>query len=144
MKSIAAYARINTNAVFTRPNHPLPNVTQFHISDAISLHKETIVTLNLYNLVKRTIIQKINAAVDYEFLTYFINDEIGLLAGNIPDILASLFETYSNIMSQAITANKSTVKSIPYNHINPLATIFHAINEYYTIDKASVAPATPD
>ena len=50
--SAATYARINSNAVFTRPTHPvplvqLPSVTQFRTIEAVRLHRETIGTFNL-------------------------------------------------------------------------------------------------
>ena len=121
----------------------VPSSTQFQIAKAVLLYKETIVKCNLCNLVERTIIQQINAAVYYECLADLIDDETGLLAGTIPELLASLFETYSDIMSQTLAAKISTVESISYNHTKPIATIFHAINEYSTMAKASGAPSIP-
>ena len=54
--STSTYARINPNDVFTRPAHPVPlvqvpNATQFQISEAVRLQKETIGTFNLFNFV---------------------------------------------------------------------------------------------
>ena len=103
------------------------NATQFQIAESLRL-RETIGTFNLCNLVEFTIIQKNNAAVDYECLADLIYDETGLLTGTIPDILASLFKTYGNITAQTLTAKQYMVESIPYNHTKTLSTIFHAIN----------------
>ena len=63
------YACINPNYVFTCPSHPgplvqIPNATQLQIAKSVGLHKEIIGKCNIYNLVKLTIIQKINTAVD--------------------------------------------------------------------------------
>ena len=35
------------------------------------------------------------------------------------------------------------VESILYTHVKSIATILHAINEYYTMDEASGTPTTP-
>ena len=107
------------------------------------LYKETIGTFNLYNLVELTIIQQINASAYPKCLADLINDKTGLLICTIPDILTSLFKTYGKIMEQAISAKKSKFESIPYNHNKQLASIFHSIHEYSTMEKASDASATP-
>ena len=65
VKSASTYAHINPNAVFTYPNHAgllvkVTNAMQFQIAETVWLHKETIGTFNLCNLIKRTTIQKIN------------------------------------------------------------------------------------
>ena len=102
------------NAIFIRPAHPVPlvqvpNITQFQISKAVLLHKETIGTFNLCNLVKCTIIQKINASVDFECLADLVDNEISLLTGTIPEILAFLFEMYGDNTAQTLAAKKSMV-----------------------------------
>ena len=65
-----------------------------------------------------------------------------LFIGTISHILVSLFETYYGIIAQTLATKKSTVKEITYNHTKPLAAIFHNINKYSTMYKASGAPAT--
>ena len=45
-------------------------------------------------------------------------------------------------MSQTLAEKIYTVESIPYNHANLIATIFHAINEYSTMAEASGSPTT--
>ena len=87
--SAVTYALINPNAIFTHPTHYGPpvqvlNATQFHISKAVSLNKETIVTFNHCNFLERTIIHKINASLESECLTDLIDNKTGLLTGTIP------------------------------------------------------------
>ena len=86
----ATYAKINQNAVFVRPTHPIPlvqvpNATQSQIYEALRLHKENIGLFNICNLVECTIIHQINAAVYSECLAYLIDDKTGLLTGTIPE-----------------------------------------------------------
>ena len=119
------------------------NATQSQIEKYVCLHKETIGTFNLCNLVERTTIKQINAAVDYECLADLINNETGILIGTMPDIPAPLFKMHVDITAKTLAANKSTVESTTYNYTKPLATIFHATNEYSTMDEASGAPTNP-
>ena len=146
---VTTYICINTNTVSNHHAHPGPledmtKLTQFQKVEDIRIHKETVGTSNLCNLVERTITNQINADVDSEFLRKLIDDETGILKCTIPEILASVFYTYSNIKAQMLAIKKSTVESIPYTHVKPLETIFIAINKYSTMAEASGTPTTPD
>jgi len=80
-------------------------------------------------------------AVDADCLADLIEDETGLLEGTVPEILQELFETYSAITPQSLTAAKDMLAQAVYNHSRPIGDIFTAINEHANMAKA--AETTP-
>ena len=146
--SAATYARINPETIFDRPTtHPAPppnvnGATQYQIQNAIRQYDEDVREFNLCNLVERTVIQQINAAVNDEYLADLIDPDTGILTGTVPTILHTLFASYGDITAQSLAQKKANVEQITYAHQKPIAIIFHNVNEYATMAEASGAAAT--
>jgi hypothetical protein len=101
VSSAFAYERSSPGIPFVRSVVPvLPNLTGatgVQIAEARHSFAEHTKIFNVCDLIERTIIQKINTAVDQECLADLIDDETGLLTGTIPEIIKSLFDTYGEI-----------------------------------------------
>ena len=114
--STSTYARINPETIFDCPTtHPAPlpqinGATQYHIQNAIRQYDEYVRKFNLCNLVELTVIQKINAAVNYKYLEDLIDPDTGILTGTVPTILHTLFISYGDIAAQSLAQKKYTSK----------------------------------
>jgi hypothetical protein len=52
---------------------------------------------NKCTLIKRTIVQQINTALDNEVLADLIDDATGLLIGTVPYIMRELYDIYGTV-----------------------------------------------
>jgi hypothetical protein len=107
------------------------------------LYAENTKLFNSCDLIKRTIIQQINTALDDDCLADLLDDDTGLFTGTVPEIIQNLFETYGAITPQSLTTAKAKVEATTYNHARPIINIFTAINEYGNMTKAADAAETP-
>jgi hypothetical protein len=146
--STAAYQRISPGVPFDRPILPvlpdLSNSTGAQIEDAWRRFEDDLISFNACNLIKRTIVQQINTALDEDCLADLIDDDTGLLKGTIPEIIQTLFDTYVSITPQSLAAAKAKVEAITYNHGRPIVTIFTEINEYASMAEATHAAETTE
>jgi hypothetical protein len=100
---------------------------------------------NKCTLIKRTIVQQINTALDNNVLADLIDDTTGLLIGTmIPYIMQELYDTYGTVTPQALTTAKAKVEITAYEHSRPIANLFTAITDYAHMAEASGATKTPE
>ena len=104
-----AYTRIAPGTPFIRPSLPtLPTTegTAAVINAARQAYDDQMIAFNDCNTIERTIVQQINTALDNDVLAYLIDNFAGLLVGIIPEIMAQIYNTYSTITPQSLTAAK--------------------------------------
>ena len=88
-------------------------------------------------------VQQINTALYNDVLAELIDDSAGLLVGTIPEIMGKLYDTYGTVTPQSITAAKSNLEKMIYNHSRPIANLFTAINDNANMDESNGATETP-
>ena len=106
-------------------------------------YNEKLTIFNDCNLIERTIVQQINTALDTNVLAALIDDATGLLVVTIPEIMSEIYDTYSTVTPQPLTATKTRLESTAYDHARPVASLFAAINDYANMAEASGATETP-
>ena len=114
-----AYAHIAPGTPFIRPYLPTLPTTEGMaavINATLQAYDDKMIAFNNCNIIKRTIVQKINTTLDKNFLSNLIDNSTGLLVGEIPDIMARLYDTYGTVMPQSLTAAKSKIETTTYNH----------------------------
>ena len=72
-----------------------------------------MIALNDWNIIERTIVKKINTALDNDVLSDLIDNNTGLLVGTIPDIMGKIYNTYGTVTSQSLTVAKSKLEKLP-------------------------------
>ena len=105
-----AYARISPGTSFIRPALPTLSTTKEMaavINAAHQAYNDHMIDFNDCNIIKQTIVQKINTALDNDVLSDLIDDSTGLLVGTISDIMAKIYDTYGTVTPQSLTASKS-------------------------------------
>ena len=85
-----------------------------------------MIAFNDCNIIKRTIVQQINTALDNDFLSDLIDNSTGLLVRTIPEIMAELYNMYDTVTPQSLTAAKSKLQTTNYSVLwifihNPVA-----------------------
>jgi hypothetical protein len=148
VSSVPAYERIAPGTPFERPILPvlpagLEGATQFQIAEAHQVFNRDLAAFNACNLVERTILQQISTAIDEDCMANLIDENTGLLEGTVPQVFRELFDTYGRITPQALTASKTDLEAMSYNHSKPIVNIFTAINEYASMAEAADAAETP-
>ena len=91
-----AYAHIVPGNPFIRPSLPtLPTTegTAAVINSAHQAYNGQMVAFNDCTIIKHTIVQQINTALDNDVLADLIDDSTGLLIGAIPEIVGELYDT---------------------------------------------------
>jgi hypothetical protein len=121
----------------------LSNSTVAQIDKARQLFKDNLATFNACNLIKRTIVQQINTALDDDCLADLIDNDTGLLEGTIPHIIQTLFDTYGAITPQSLVAEKAKVEALSYNHSRPIVTISPPSTNMQAWPKPSMPPKVP-
>ena len=89
-----------------------------------------MIAFNECNIIKRTIVQQSNTAMDSNLLDDLIDDYTGLPVGKIPDIMDELYDTYGTVTPQSLNAAKRKLETTTYDHSFPIANLFTAINDY--------------
>ena len=102
-----------------------------------------MIAFNDCNIIKRTIGQQINTALDKNVLSDLIDNSTGLLVGTIPEIMAELYNMHGTITPQSLTAAKSKLETITYDHSFPISNLLTAINDYANISEANGSTKTP-
>ena len=140
MSIATAYACIAPRIPVIRPSLPtLPTTkgTAAVINAAYQAYNNQMIAFNDCNIIKQTIVQQINTALENDVLSNLINDSTGLLVGTIPEIMTKLYDTYGTVTPQSLTAAKSKLETTNYDHSSPIANLFTAINDYANMTKAN-------
>jgi hypothetical protein len=123
----------------------MPNLTVATAAQITEAHRLHLVNMNLFttcNLIKRTIIQQINTAIDNDCLADLIDDDTVLLQGTIPEIFDELYSSFGAITPQSLATARATLEATTYNHSRPILNVFTAINEYANMADAAGAAET--
>jgi hypothetical protein len=147
ISSAPAYACIAPGTPFHRPALPAPPVTggtSAVIATSRQHYDEQMSAFNKCTLIKRTIVQQINTALDDNVLADLINDATGLLIGTIPYIMREFYDRYGTVTPQALTTGKAKLEITAYEHSHPIANLFTALTDYAQMAKASGATKTPE
>ena len=102
-----------------------------------------MIAFNDCNIIKRTIVQQINTALDNDVLADLIDDSTGLLVGTIPDIMDEQYDMYDTVTPQSLTAAKSKLETTTYDHSHPIVILFTNINDYDNTAEANGDNETP-
>jgi hypothetical protein len=125
----------------------LPNVTNratTQIAEARQQYTSNMETFKACNLIKGTIIQQINTAIDKDCLANLIDKETRLLEGRVPQIMQELFNTNGAITPQTLVAAKTEVEAKTYKKARLILNIFTAISNYANkAEAAEAAETTP-
>jgi hypothetical protein len=118
VSSVLAYERSAPGTPFIRPELPvLPDLALATGAQIANAHHEFGAALKLFtncNLIERSILQQINAALDDDCLADLLDDETGLLIGTIPELFETLFATYGAITAQSLATAKTATENIIY------------------------------
>ena len=102
-----------------------------------------MIAFNDCNIIKRTINQQINTALDNDVLADLIDDSTCLLVGKIPEIMSELYDTYGTVTPQSLTAAQSKLETTTYDHSRPITNLFTVINDYANMAEDNGATETP-
>ena len=141
-----AYSHIATGTPFIRPLLPtIPTTkgTTAVINAARQAYDDQMIAFKDCNIIERTIVQKINTALDNDVLADLIDNSTGLLVGTIAEIMAKLYDTYGPVTPQLITASKSKLEATNYDHSHPIVNLFRSINDYANMAKSNGSTETP-
>jgi hypothetical protein len=103
ISSAPAYACITPGTPYHCPALPAPPVTNGTaavIAASRQHYDEQMSAFNKCTLIKRTIIQQINTALDDGVVADLIDDATGLLIGTIPYRMQELYDTYGTVTPQ--------------------------------------------
>ena len=135
LTSAVAYARPEDVGTFTpgaATGEALANAKQTH-ADAAADFLEV-------NVLERTIINQLQAALDRFVLLPKTNKISGLIDCSIPDIFEYLFRAYGNITAISLAEERYNVIKLQYLHAEPMETIFDKVNEYANMAEAYGLP----
>ena len=142
----ATVAIVAPNFPYNRPAQPaVPNYTGLtapQIANIRYINDQSIREFNDVNLIEATLKRQIKEAIEEKYLTGMVHPHTGVFTQTIPEIFATLYRKYSAINAQAVTAKKSTVEKLIYQHSEPVLTIFHEISELSDYASAAGAPLT--
>jgi hypothetical protein len=148
VSSASEYERSSPGVPFVRPVQPvlppLIGATTAQIAEARQLYSDELKVFNACNSVERSIIQQISTAIEDTYLSYLSNPDNDRLIGTVPEILASLFATYGNVTPQTVSDAKAELEATVYDHAQPIATIFNAINAHATMATAGGISESPE
>ena len=146
VSTATAYACIAPGTPFVWPSLPtLPTTegTAAVINADRQAYNDQMIAFNNCNIIEQTIFQQINHALDNNVLADVIDDSTGLLVGTIPDIISRLYDTYGTVMPQSLTTAKSKLETTTYDHSQPIANLFTAINKYTNMVETNGSTETP-
>ena len=136
----ATYNRLCSKTAYIRPTVPgkfrSGTLTGPELATAKQNHEDAITDPLEVNVLERTIINQIQAALDRSILVPKTNKISGLITCSIPDLLAYLFCTFGNISAITLADERYNVTRIQYVHADPIENGFDKINEYANMSEA--------
>jgi hypothetical protein len=107
-------------------------------------HKELDDEFIAVNLLERTCLNMIKAALEPKILLPKTNRFNGTIKGTIPDIFKYLYKAYGNITNFSLEATRQSILAYPYNHEDPLDAPFSAIDDYADMSEAHGTPLSEE
>ena len=124
--------RITPNNTYILPAHPEPlgvnNGKESKILEGIRQNKIVITTFHEENQIERTIINQVQADLDYSVLMPKINEYTRVPDCNIIDLMKYRFCSYGNISDQKLHDERIKTNQHQYFHNNPIANVFKIIH----------------
>ena len=117
---------------FVAPNYPpeliIPNTaSDMQAMNLREQHKEKIRKHRECSNVEKSLQRHIQKAVDQKYIDHFVDDEIDLLVGDIPDILDDLFDNYGQIRGEDIKNKEAEMLRTSFAASDPLPIIWNPI-----------------
>ena len=144
--SPAGYAR-ECPIPYLRATHPGPyvaptsdNATALDHQLARESHSKAMSDFLEANLLERTILNQLQAALLPSILLPKTNRITGVITASIPDVFQFLFQAYGNITVFTLAeARQATIKH-QYVHADPIENVFEAIQTYADMAEAHGTP----
>jgi hypothetical protein len=107
-------------------------------------HKELEDAFPAVNLLERTCLNMIKAALEPKILLPKTNRFNGTIKGTIPEIFRYLYKAYGNITNFSLEATRQNLQAYTYNHEDPLGAPFSAIDDYADMFEAHGTPLSEE
>ena len=121
----------------TDPGHFSPvNLTDAALTTAKQNHENLVHDFLEVNVLERTIINQIQAALDRNILLPKTNKISGLITCSIADLFDYLFRAYGNISALTLADARYQVTRHQYVHGDPMETVFDKIQDYANMAEA--------
>ena len=95
-----------------------------------------------YQLVQCALIQQVLEAIDSKYLTRMINRVTGQVPSDIQLLVMSLFTIYGKILAYKLKEKYDAVATMPYEIVEPIDTIFDAVDDLREIAELANRPYT--
>ena len=125
---------------YIRPTDPGPfsptNLTGADLATAKQDHENLFHDFLEVNVLERTIINQLQAALDRNILLPKTNKISGLITCSIADLFDYLFRAYGNISALTLADARYQVTRHQYVHGDPMETVFDKIQDYANMAEA--------
>lgn len=143
--SAVAYASLAPGTPFTAPVHPgalppLPNGTQYQITQLKSQHDESKRVYEEYILMQWALIAQVISVLEAKYLSALRNRVTGQLPSDIRAIFLYLFKVYGKIKPEFLLLKKNEVETKRYDISDPIDTIFNEIEDLAELGELSNKP----
>ena len=116
--------------------------TQYVIALLKVQHEENLKNFSEYQLVQRALIQQVLEAIDGKYLTRMRNRVTGQVPTDIRLLIMSLFTIYGKISAHKLKEKYDAVATMPYDIVEPIDTIFDAVDDLREIAELANRPYT--
>ena len=138
------YTRLTSAEAYVRPEDvgtfTPGDATGEALANAKQTHEDAAADFLEVNVLERTIINQLQAALDRFVLLPKTNKISGLIDCSIPDIFDYLFRAYGNITAISLAEERYSVIKLQYLHAEPIETVFDKVNEYANMTEAYGLP----
>ena len=112
------------------------NLTGAELTTAKQDHEDLVQDFLEVNVLERTIINQLQAALDRNILLPKTNKISGLITCSIADLFDYLFRAYGNISALTLADARYQVTRHQYVHGDPMETVFDRIQDYANMAEA--------
>ena len=112
------------------------NLTGAELTTAKQDHDDLVQDFLEVNVLERTIINQLQAALDRNILLPKTNKISGLITCSIADLFDYLFRAYGNISALTLADARYQVTRHQYVHGDPMETVFDRIQDYANMAEA--------
>ena len=123
--------------------HPSTTMSSF-INEQKSNRKKLEEAFLAVNLLERTCLNMIKAALEPKILLPKTNRFNGTVKGTIPEIFRYLYKAYGNITNFSLEATRQNLQAYAYNNDDPLDAPFSVIDDYADMSEAHGTPLSEE
>ena len=140
----AEYAAISAHA-YVRPVHPgvlviPPGTAQHEVTRLREEHKEQIRLFRETVDVEKALIKQLVAAIEPKYIKNLRNTDSNAINIPLHDVFTHLFTRYGNVNADTLMEIEEKVKTMEYNLVEPLVTVFNEIEELTRLGAAANNP----